>query len=131
MNNDIGRMRCPVCGTQTGARKNKNGIIYTNCPNGHQSKLNKPDSHEAAAALDSGKAWNNGLVFIYPLEKQTERKQENDGNDSRNDRTSGQCINYGRTDGQSAPNSAANNGNTDTNSELDESDDDDFGFGLI
>ena len=72
MNNDIARMRCPVCGTQTGARINKNGIIYANCPMGHQAKLNKPDSHAAKVALDAGQSWNNGVVYIYPNKQETE-----------------------------------------------------------
>ena len=128
MNSDIGRMRCPVCGTQTGARKNKNGIIYSNCPNGHQAKLNKPDSNAALLALDMGESWNNGLVYIYP-EQKTERKQENDGtNQARTDGTAGASVNYGRTDGKPAANSAVDNGTAGD----DESDDDDaFGFGLI
>lgn len=129
MNPDIGKMRCPVCGTQAGARKNKNGIIYTNCPNGHQAKLNKPDSHAATAALEEGQAWNNGLVYIYPTNKE-ERKQENDGtNQSRTNGTDGATVNYGRTNGKPATASTSDNRTTDTSDESD--DGDGFGFGLI
>lgn len=128
MNSDIGRMRCPVCGTQTGARKNKNGIIYSNCPNGHQAKLNKPDSTAALLALDLGESWNNGLVFIYP-EQKTERKSENDGtNQSKPNGPTNSGVNYGRTDGKPAADSTADNGTAGD----DESDDDDtFGFGIL
>lgn len=129
MNPDIGKMRCPVCGTQAGARKNKNGIIYTNCPNGHQAKLNNPDSHAAAAALEAGQAWNNGLVYIYPTNKE-ERKEENDGTKQfRTTGTDGRAVNYGRPDGKPAADSTANNGTDDTSDESD--DGDEFGFGLI
>lgn len=124
MNNDIGKMRCPVCGTQTGARKNKNGIIYTNCPNGHQAKLNKPDSNAAAAALEAGNAWNNGLVYIYPQQK-TERKEEHDGNNTTG--TNSASVNYGRPNGQPAADSTVDNRTTGDSD--DESDD--FSFGLI
>ena len=127
MNPDIGKMRCPVCGTQAGARKNKNGIIYTNCPNGHQAKLNKPDSHAAAVALEAGQAWNNGLVYIYP-ENKTERKTENDGtNQSRTTGTDSASVNYGRTDGKPAAIPTTDHRTDDTDSESD----DDFAFGLI
>ena len=129
MNNDIARMRCPVCGTQTGARINKNGIIYANCQMGHQAKLNKPDSHAAKVALDAGQSWNNGVVYIYPNKQETERKQENDRtNDSTGTNgTTGNPTgtNYGRTDGQPATDSATYAGNDDSD------DGDDFGFGLI
>ncbi len=121
MNPDIGKMRCPVCGTQAGARLNKNGIIYTNCPNGHQAKLNKPDSHAALVALQAGKSWNNGLIFIYP----NERKLENDGTNKPTTGTDSAGVNYGRPNGQPSTNSTVDNG-TDT-----ESDDDGFSFGLI
>ena len=127
MNNDIARMRCPVCGTQTGARINKNGIIYANCPMGHQAKLNKPDSHAAKIALDAGQSWNNGVVFIYPDKQQTERKQENDrtNNSTGTTGTNPTGTNYGRTDGQPSADSATYGGNDDGD------DGDDFGFGLI
>lgn len=131
MNKDIARMRCPVCGTQTGARKNKNGIIYANCPNSHQTKLNKDDSREVLEALKKGQNWNNGNIFIYSNYQQTERKQENDGTNQSNSTgngTAGASINYGRNDGQPAANPTVDNGTTGD----DESDDDDaFGFGLI
>lgn len=131
MNNDIARMRCPVCGTQTGARINKNGIIYANCPMGHQAKLNKPDSHAAKIALDAGQSWNNGVVFIYPDKQQTERKQENDrtNNSTGTAGTTGNnptCTNYGRTNGQFATNITA-----DTRNDDGDDDGDAFGFGLI
>lgn len=131
MNNDIARMRCPVCGTQTGARINKNGIIYANCPMGHQAKLNKPDSHAAKVALDAGQSWNNGVVYIYPNKQETERKQENDRtnnptgtNGTIGNNTTG--TNYRRTDGQPTANKSPDTGNDDG-----DDDGDAFGFGLI
>ena len=131
MNNDIGRMRCPVCGTQTGARINKNGIIDSNCPMGHQAKLNKPDSQAAKIAIESGQSWNNGIVYIYPNKQQTERTENDRYNSTGTNGTTGNNptgTNYGRTNGQFAPNDAAYS-RTDDDSNGD--DDDDFGFGLI
>ena len=127
MNLDIGHMRCPVCGTQTGARKNKNGIIYTYCPNGHHARLSREDSREAVLALESGKQWNNGVVYIYPQQKQTERKQENDGNNQQSTTGSNSSINYGRTNREPAADPTVDDRTTaDSDTESD-----DFAFGLI
>ena len=128
MNSDFAKMRCPVCGTQTGARLNKNGIIYIYCPNGHHARLSREDSSEAVRVLKSGQSWNNGIVFIYPEQQKNERKLENDGNNGTTNGTNTSDYN-GRTNGQPAANSAFNSGTS--ASDGDESDGDDFAFGLI
>ena len=98
--NNIGRMKCAICGCNTWVRENKNGILYANCHNHHQTKLNGADSIGAKDALKQGKSWNNGLVFIYP----NERKQENDGtNTGTINGTNGTVAgsaNFRRADGQ-------------------------------
>lgn len=66
MKNNIGHMRCPVCGVQTWVRENKNGILYTYCHNNHHAKLSSEDSRAAMAAMNAGKSWNNGVVYLYP-----------------------------------------------------------------
>ena len=137
MNNDFARMRCPICGTTTAARINKNGIIYTYCPNGHHARLSRDDSREATAALKAGKQWNNGIVYIYPeKQQQTERKQENErkdnstgtnGTTTATNGTTGRNNagdNYGRTNGQFAADSTVD-GTSDTESDTD------FGFGFV
>ena len=127
MNADFAKMRCPVCGTQTGARLNKNGIIYIYCPNGHHARLSREDSSAAVEALKNGQCWNNGIVYIYPEQKQTERKLENDGNTTNRTNKPDSGDNNGRTNGQFATDSATNSGTSDGY----ESDGDDFSFGLI
>ena len=135
MNNDIARTRCPICGTQTGARINKNGIIYVNCPMGHQAKLNKPDSHAAKIAIEAGQSWNNGVVYIYPNKQQTERTENertkpNTGTNG-NDGTNRAGVNYGRPNGQCAAVGADISGPIAERDDDFESDDDDFEFGLM
>lgn len=99
--NNIGRMKCAICGCNTWVRENKNGILYANCHNHHQTKLNGDDSISAKNALKQGKSWNNGLIFIYPNER-----TENDGNNGTNTNgtngTDTRGENYRRTDGQPA-----------------------------
>lgn len=78
MKNNVGHMRCPVCGCQTWVRENKNGILYTYCHNNHHAKLSSDDSRAAMAAINAGRSWNNGVVYLYPetkQEQQTERTQ--------------------------------------------------------
>ena len=74
-----GRTRCPICGTACEVRVNKNLILYTICPNGHQTKLSGTDSKEARAALYSGRNYSNGIINFYP----TEKGQENGRNEQR------------------------------------------------
>lgn len=111
--NNIGRMKCAICGCNSWVRENKNGILYSNCHNHHQTKLNGEDSISAKNALKQGKSWNNGLIFIYPNER-----TENDGTNTRTDnRTSGtdtRGTDYKRTDGQ--PTTTTTNGTSGTNS---------------
>ena len=76
MKNNVGHMRGPVCGCQTWVRENKNGILYTYCHNNHHAKLSSEDSRAAMAAINAGRSWNNGVVYLYPetkQEQQTER----------------------------------------------------------
>lgn len=78
MKNNVGHMRCPVCGCQTWVRENKNGILYTYCHNNHHAKLSSDDSRAAMSAINAGRSWNNGVVYLYPeskQEQQTERTQ--------------------------------------------------------
>lgn len=78
MKNNVGHMRCPVCGCQTWVRENKNGVLYTYCHNNHHAKLSSDDSRAAMAAINAGKSWNNGVVYLYPetkQEQQTERTE--------------------------------------------------------
>jgi len=117
MNNDIGRMRCPVCGTPTGARVNKNGIIYLYCPNSHHVRLSREDSRAASAAIRAGTKWHNELIYIYPHE----RIKDNGSNGTvTSDTARAENTVNGRTDGQPA----AVGSNAATN-------DDEFSFGLI
>lgn len=119
MGNNIGRMKCAVCGCNTWVRENKNGILYANCTYHHQTKLNGDDSIKAKEALKQGKSWNNGLIFIYPNER-----TENGTNTNTNG-TSGtvaRADNYRRTDGQPATTTNGGTGATDnTRTDADES----------
>lgn len=83
MREDFARGRCPICGCETYFRKNKNLILYTYCPNGHQAKLGRDDSKQAIAAIAGGKEWNNGILYLYPLNR-TGKEKDN----GRDDRTS-------------------------------------------
>lgn len=110
----IGYMRCPTCGVKTDIRENKNGILYCNCHNYHQNKMARFDSEEAKHNLLQGKPWNNGVVYLYPLEKQQTERTENNGNDTTNTRSGNDNTETGRRiDGKSTTNSAV--GNTATN----------------
>ena len=67
---DFSRGKCPICGTETIFKVNKNGVLYTFCRNSHHVKLGKYDSKEAIEAIEVGKAWHNGLLHLYPLNHQ-------------------------------------------------------------
>lgn len=83
---DFSRGKCPVCGQTTTYRTNKNGIIYTFCPNGHHAKLSKVDSWEAGKQLTAGKAWTNGVIHMYPLtQEQHQQAQKGEITHARND----------------------------------------------
>lgn len=79
MKEDFARGKCPICGRPTKFRKNKNGILYTYCDYGHHAKLGRDDSTEAAAAINAGQSWNNGVSYLYPLTKGKEN-DERQGN---------------------------------------------------
>lgn len=106
MKTNVGRMKCPVCGRDTWVRENKNGVLYTYCANLHHSKLNGEDSKSAKQALEQGKSWSNGLIYIYP----NERKTENDGTNGTNTRAN----TIGRTDGQPTATTSNRTNGTDT-----------------
>lgn len=111
----IGYMRCPVCGVKTDIRENKNGILYSNCHNYHQSKMARFDSEEAKHNLTAGKTWNNGVLYLYPLEKQQTERTENNGNINTNTRTDSNTPEIGRrVDGQFTTNTAVGNDATST-----------------
>ena len=99
--NNIGRMKCAICGCNTWVRENKNGILYANCHNHHQTKLNGDDSMSAKNALKQGKSWNNGLIFIYPNER-TENDGNNTGTTNGTTGTVAGSANFRRADGQHA-----------------------------
>ena len=69
MKDDFARGKCPVCGCETMFRQNKNRILYTYCRNSHHVKFGRDDSISAIAQIASGKNWNNGLIYLYPLEQ--------------------------------------------------------------
>lgn len=64
---DFSRGKCPICGTETIFKINKNGVLYTFCRNSHHVKLGKYDSREAIESIEQGKAWHNGVMHLYPL----------------------------------------------------------------
>ena len=99
--NNIGRMKCAICGCNTWVRENKNGILYANCHNHHQTKLNGDDSISAKNALEQGKSWNNGLIFIYPNER-TENDGNNTGTTNGTTGTVAGSANFRRADGKPA-----------------------------
>ena len=125
----IGYMRCPVCGRRTDIRVNKNGTLYCNCVNYHQAKLNKPDSIDASSALEEGKSWNNGLIYLYPYEKTAERAENGQRNiensitsrtnDSSTGTTGSSTGNYGRNDGQFAAVATVDNGKSEQSDDWD------------
>lgn len=80
MNDDYARGKCPICGCETLYRKNKNGILYTFCRNGHHAKLGRDDSKKATAMIAGCKNWNNGIVYLYPLEMKGKEDGKNDRN---------------------------------------------------
>lgn len=124
--NNIGRMKCAICGCNTWVRQNKNGILYANCHNHHQTKLNGDDSIGAMQALQQGKAWNNGLIFIYPNER-----TENGTNTTNTTGTNGTITgnsNNGRTDGQLTAPARIGTGGTDSRTD---SDSDTIGIGCL
>ena len=123
MKEDAARMRCSVCGCETGARVNKNGIIYTYCHNSHHTRLSREDSRAAIAAINAGNKWTNGIIHIYPYE----RKQENGTNTGANPTGTYTTDNYRRTNGQSAAFTTA--AVRSVAADTDESDD--FSFGCI
>lgn len=114
----LGYMRCPVCGRKTDIRENKNGILYTYCPYNHHAKLSRDDSNEAKKALENGQQWNNGVIYLYPNNKQeNERNIENGTNTGT---TTGTTEIRRRIDGGSTANTAIGNTTTGTIAESDE-----------
>ncbi len=80
----VGRAKCPICGTSCEVRANKNQILYTMCPMGHQSKMASFDSKEARAVLAQGRQYSNGVINLYPKErKDTENGHTNERTDDR------------------------------------------------
>lgn len=95
MKNNIGRMKCPVCGHDTWVRENKNGILYTYCSFLHHSKLNGEDSLMAKEALKQGKKWTNGMVFIYPKEREEKENGQSIARTDFDGRNDGERSNAG------------------------------------
>ena len=100
MRSDFSRGKCPICGQPVRFRQNKNGILYTYCDHGHHAKLGRLDSTEATETINAGRPWNNGVIYLYPLET----KGTNNGTNRTSERTT---DNIGtdtgrRTDGQPA-----------------------------
>ena len=99
MKSDFSRGKCPICGLPARFRQNKNGILYTYCDHGHHAKLGRLDSSEATEAINAGRPWNNGVIYLYPLE------QKGMNNGTTNTTGTNKSVNYGadpgrRTDGQ-------------------------------
>lgn len=131
MKADFSRGKCPVCGLPVKFRQNKNGILYTYCDHGHHAKLGRLDSNEATEAINAGRPWNNGVIYLYPLEQ----KGTNNGT-ARELGTitpiSARTDNFGRGDGQ--PAASAGSGHNDrlgSTGSGDRSDDSGFGLGFI
>lgn len=82
MKEDFARMKCPACGAETFVRVNKNRILYTYCPMGHHLKLTAQESRQAIPALAGGKPWNNGLIYLYPMNG---KGMDNDSGKQRDD----------------------------------------------
>lgn len=74
MNEDYARGKCPVCGCETMYRLNKNRLLYTFCRNGHAAKLGREESIKATAQIAGGNKWNNGFVYLYPINEKQEKK---------------------------------------------------------
>lgn len=112
MNEDFTRGKCPICGQSTIFRLNKNGILYTYCINSHHAKLSQTDSKSARMAIEQGKAWNNGIVHLYPLTQQ--QHQDTKG-------TENGTNTFGRraTDDTGANTSTTNTSRAGTNRNLD------------
>ena len=127
MKTDFSRGKCPVCGMPVKFRQNKNGILYTYCDRGHHAKLGRADSNEATAAINAGQAWNNGILYMYPLET----KGQTNGTGTKNTTgTINQCdgTDTGRRTSGKLDTVIGSTGSSNTGIVRTDSDDDDFGF---
>lgn len=125
----VGYMRCAVCGIRTDVKENKNGTLYANCANYHQTKMNKIDSAEAKAALLEGKQWNNGLIYLYPLTK--ERNTNNGTGTTNNSTGTDYAGNIGRNDGKPSTATGTNYNSTGTDDDIRSHDDWDGDCGMF
>ena len=102
---DFSRGKCPICGTETIFKVNKNGVLYTFCRNSHHVKLGKYDSKEAIEAIEGGKAWHNGLLHLYPLNHQQhqEMKGAENGNNGTFERRATNDTGAGATNTATRP----------------------------
>lgn len=91
MNDDYARGKCPICGCETMYRLNKNRLLYTFCRNGHAAKLGREESIKAIAQIACGNKWNNGFVYLYPINEKQEKKGilTNDSRENDTTRTTG------------------------------------------
>ena len=94
MNPNFAKGPCPVCGETAEWRVNKNGIVYSYCPNNHLIKLGRKDSTAIKDALKAGnREYRTNKIYLKGLENdRTEQPNRND--------QPGAGINYGRPNGQ-------------------------------
>ena len=134
MRNNIGHMRCPVCGVQTWVRENKNGVLYTYCHNNHHAKLSSEDSRAAMAAMNAGKSWNNGVVYLYPENKQEQQTERIENGTNGTNTTNGNGTNaaYAQVGRRlDSPDPTTTGGRASADGGDDDSDDWDGGCGIF
>ena len=80
---------------------------------------------EAIDAITAGRPWNNGVIYLYPLEL----KGHNNGTASTNNNN--RTDNFGRNDGQFAAAAPTGQPRPGATGSTEQPDDPDFGFGFF
>lgn len=76
-NQVIGTIYCPLCGSESEVKLNKNQKAYSYCPCNHQIHFNTLDSRKVRACMARNESMKIGTIVINPLKKQ--EKIENEG----------------------------------------------------
>ena len=95
-NQVIGTIYCPLCGSESDVKLNKNQKAYSYCPCNHQIHFNTLDSRKVRACMARNESVKIGTININPLKKQEKIENEGRNQISTSNRTNtrgnaGQC----------------------------------------
>lgn len=98
MNPNFAKGACPICGEMADWRINKNGIVYSYCPNSHLIKLGRKDSTAVKDAISAGnREYKTTKIYLKGINN--DRTEQSTGT---NQPTNAGNVNYGRPNGKPA-----------------------------